>query len=641
MTGIKSLGGKILRVNLSLGKISTEPTEEYVEKTLGAPYFLGGKQVNTWMLYREVKPWVTPLEPANKLILGVGSLVGTLAPTASRLSVESKNAFTNGYASSNLGSHFTSELKYAGYDHVILEGRSSEPVYLWIDDESVELRGAGDVWGRLVTDSDNAIKEEVGDSDIQTLLIGPAGENMVRSACILAERVRAAGRCGLGAVMGSKQLKGVAVRGTGSVEVADPEGFMEVVDRCYEKVGRSPFVEHVGKYGTGGLLAPPLSGPFAYRNYQDEQWTPKCSEEDYEFVEEGTMACFACPIHCSHFYRIKGGAYDGVACEGMEGNIPINFGSTFDVSYKPSYLKGHSLVSELGLDQDNATRVIAWATECFQRGIIDESDTGGVKLQWGDHEQVMDMLTKLAYRQGFGDVLAEGCVRASSIIGRGSERYCIHVKGQELFESMRTLKGWALGVGVAARGGGHTTGSVHTGRHALPEELCDRLWGAPRAGDRLAYEDKPKVVAYMERLTAACSSLGICIFASARNDPVNLMSHDDLADLFSAATGLKMTGKKLLLVGERVRSVEKAFNVLHTGFSRRDDYPPQRLMDEPIKTGPYKGERLHRDRWSQMLDEYYGLHGWNPENSWPTRASLESIGLGEVADDLEKAERLG
>jgi aldehyde:ferredoxin oxidoreductase len=199
---------------------------------------------------------------------------------------------------------------------------------------------------------------------------------------------------------------------------------------------------------------------------------------------------------------------------------------------------------------------------------------------------------------------------------------------------MRTLKGWALGVCVAARGGGHTTGSIHTGRHGLPPEDGDKLWGAPLAGDRLSYEDKAKVVWYMERLTAVCSSLGMCIFSSVRNDAINLLNHFDYALLFSAASGLEMTGDKIMMIGERIRNVEKAFNIIHAGFNRSDDYPPRRLMEEGIKTGPFKGERLERREWDKMLDEYYSLHGWDIKTSWPTRESLEKIGLEGIAGDL-------
>jgi len=202
-------------------------------------------------------------------------------------------------------------------------------------------------------------------------------------------------------------------------------------------------------------------------------------------------------------------------------------------------------------------------------------------------------------------------MRASNIIRRGSEKYCLYIKGQELFESMRILKGWALGVCVAARGGGHTTGSIHTERLALPRDLCEKLWGAPKAGDRLSYEDKAKVVWYIEQLTAVCSSLDMCIFSSVRNDPINLLDHEDYAALFSAATGLEMTGERIMEIGESIRTPQKVFNVIHAGFSRKDDYPPPRLMEEGERTGPFKGELLDRNKWDQMLDEYYDLNGWD------------------------------
>jgi aldehyde:ferredoxin oxidoreductase len=645
---VPSLGGKILRVNLSSKKIAFESTLEYVKTFAGKERkFLGGKEINVWILFREVKPWVTPFDPANKLIYGVGPLVGTLAPAASRFSVESKNAFTNGFASSNCGSHFAPELKYAGYDNIVIEGRSARPVYLWINDDKVEIRDASGIWGKTTWDADSLIKEDVGDESIQIVSIGPAGENLVRSACIIADRGRAAGRCGLGAVMGSKNLKAIAVKGTSSVQVANQELFMKNVDNCYKKIEKSLYARLIKKYGTHldsyAIFSNKENSSLDFKNFQDDYWDPekagKLGMELYhkEFETAG-LACFSCPIGCSHFYKIREGPYAGSTCEGFEGNDISNFGANFDITYPPAIIKAHALCSQYGLDQDNASRVIAWAFECYQKGILSRKDTDGIEFSWGDHELLMKMLHKVAFREGIGDILAEGCKRASEIIGRGSEKYCMHIKGQDLYETMRISKGWALGVAIAARGGGHTTGSIQTGNMRFPSDFCDKIWGVENAGNPVTYRGKARIVVYIENLTAACDSLGMCFFTSIRNDPAGL-TPDDYASLFSAATGLETTGTELMLLGERIRNLEKAFNTLHAGFNRRDDYPPQRFMEEPVKSGPYKGELLEKDKWDKMLDEYYKLHDWDLETGLQTKKGLRSLGLEEILAELKRASR--
>jgi len=647
MKEIYSLAGKILRVNLSTKKVTFEPTLEYIKSFAGKNgKFLGGKEVNVWILFREVKPWVTPFDPANKLIFGVGTLVGTLAPGASRLSVESKNAFTNGFASSNCGSHFAPELKFAGYDNVIIEGRSPKPVYLWIMDDKVEIRDASDMWGKTTWETDALVKEDIGDKNIQVACIGPAGENLVRAACIIVDRGRALGRCGLGAIMGSKNLKAIAVKGTGSIRVADPKKFMEVVDTCYQKIKKASYPKLIGKYGTHldhfAIFTKDKSGAgLDPRNFQDDYWDPtqaaKLSMRIYhEEYEEARLACFSCPIGCSHFYKIREGPYAGLACEGFEGNDISNFGANFDITYPPAIIKAHAICSQYGLDQDNASRVIAWATECYQRGILSESDTDGVKLSWGDHELLMEMLRKIAFREGIGNILAEGCKRASEIIGRGSEKYCMHIKGQDLYETMRISKGWALGVAVAARGGGHTTGSIQTENMRFPPDVCEKIWGVRDGGNPATYRGKAKIVVYIESLTAACDSLGMCLFTSIRNDPA-LLTPDDYADLFSAATGLEITGSDLMFLGERIRNIEKAFNTLHVKFTRKDDYPPKRFMEEPVRTGPFKGELLEKDKWDMMLDEYYELHNWDTKTGLQTERCLRNLSLEEVLAELKRA----
>jgi aldehyde:ferredoxin oxidoreductase len=633
-------GGKILRVDLTSGRTWTEQTSKYI------PEFLGGRGIDNWILYNEVKPWVTPLEPANRLLFGTGVLVGTLAPTAARHTVDAKSPMSGGIGSANSCGHLSAELKFAGYDHIVLQGRSRRPVYLWIDDNHVELMDASHIWGKTTYETDDIIKQELGNDDIQVACIGPAGENLVRSACVMTNRARAAGRCGLGAVMGSKNLKAIAVRGTGSIEVAHPERFMERVNKAWEKVRVSEAATIRRRWGT--YRTPELfneRGHLSARYFQDDYVSPEIIEKVApEIFKRGyevrRLGYSACPIGCSHFYKVMDGPYAGLTCEGFEVNDLLNFVARFEIDYPPAILKLHSLCSEYGLDQDNASGVIGWAFECYQRGIITDADTDGLMLEWGDHRAVAELLRKVAYREGIGDLLAEGSKRASEIVGGGSQEFAIHVKGQDSIESMRgSGRGWALGCVVSTRGGTHTRGANLIESMNVPSEISQRIWGIPKIDGPLSYEHKAKLVVYYEKLQAILDSLGVCMFCS-NWAGLDLLDPDDLAELYSAATGTMISGEELMVVGERIHNVEKAFNVIHAGFTRGDDQPPRRFMEEPIKSGPMRGEKLTQEAWDKMLNEYYELHGWDTATGWQSRKCLEDLGLKGVADDLGKAGRL-
>lgn len=636
-----SLAGKILYVNLTTGTIRTEPTMAYAEM------FLGGRGIDNWLLYKYVKPWVSPFEPANRLIIGTGTLVGTLAPCAARHSIDAKSPVTSGVGSANSCGHFSAELKFAGYDHIVFEGKAKTPVYLWINDGRAQIIDASHIWGSMVSETDEHIRRERGDEHIQVLAIGPAGENLVRAACVIANRARAAGRCGLGAVMGAKNLKAVAVKGTGMIEVARPDGFIREVDKAWGKLRKSQAAERRRTWGTqwAGATTNDI-GLFPFKNFQDDYVNPKdlakIHPEVYkERYEIGRLGYSSCPISCSHIYSIQDGPYAGLTCEGFETNDLWNFGGRLAIHYAPAIIKAHYLCNEYGLDQDNAAAAIAWAFECYQNGIITEQDTGGLKLEWGNHAVVMDLLRKIAYREGIGDTLAEGSKRASEIIGRGSEKFAIHIKGQDSMEPMRACKSWALGCAVSTRGGSHTRGANLAEMYqGLSKEFCEKTWGVPETGKMASYENKAKLTVYYERLQAVVDSLGVCLLCSNWGGPDQL-DPDDLARLYSAATGRDINGGELMMIGERIHNIEKAFNVLHAGFSRKDDFPPKRFMEEPIKSGPARGELLSKDKWDEMLNEYYELHEWDKESGWQTKKQLKRLGLKEVADDLERADRIG
>jgi len=301
-------------------------------------------------------------------------------------------------------------------------------------------------------------------------------------------------------------------------------------------------------------------------------------------------------------------------------------------------LKAQEECCQLGLDIDNTSGVIAWAIDCFQHNLITKKDTDGLELDWGDHGVILELIRKIAFREGFGNMLAEGSLRASKVVGKGSEKFAFHIKGQELIEGIRSLKGWALGNVVSCRGSTHTRGALSTEARKWSEEDSQRFFGIKTAGDPTTYSGKAKAIVQVEKAASLWDSLGICYFLATKNAPQGI-NPGELAQLFSLATGIKLSEKDIMKIGERIHNVEKMFNVYHVGFTREDDYPPQRLMEEPVKSGPLKGELLRRADWDSMLDEYYTLHGWQESTSWPTREKLEALDLPECVDRLEEAKQ--
>lgn len=634
--------GKILRVDLTSGRVLYEPTIKYARE------WLGGGGIDQWILYNEVKPWVTPYAPANRITFGAGPLVGTTAPGASRLSAGTKNALTLGVGSSNCDSQFGPELKYAGFDHIILQGKARKPVYLWIHDDHIELRDARHLWGMTTWETVDAVRQELGDSNIHLLSIGPAGENVVRGACIIQNKGRALGRCGFGGVMGSKNLKAIAVRGSGAVEVADFPRFMDAVEKCRQQILATPQSEKFRVGGTpGGLPLKQATSGIPYKNFQSlefpEDVLSKLNQDSVKnSYKLGNYRARACPIGCGGYYYINKGPYAGLKTEGYQFEALADIAGKLAVENPEFTIKMNSYCNQLGLDIDSPAGSIGWAMECYQRGILKEEDTDGLKLEWGDEGVILELTRKIAHREGFGDILGEGCAHAADIIGRGSDYYAMHMKGQDLYEVLRNDVGWALGVCVSTRGGGHTTGAPCCGINVGEDiELTKKVFdGVGTVYDLTNYEGKAKLVGYFEKSNRIWNSFGICQFTTSTGTP-QAPGFPELAEVYSAATGWETTEDDLRRAGERMLNVEKAFNLINTNLDRKDDYPTLRDMEEPIPSGPIKGWKLERKKWDDLLDEYYEMHGWDKETSFPTRKCLEELDLKQVADDLEKIGKLG
>jgi len=627
--------GRICRVNLTNETVNIESTNKYFSK------FIGGRGIAQWILLTELKPNVHPLDPRNIIIFSTGPLTGTLAPISGRLCVDSKNFVTGGVGSSNVGGFFGSELKYAGFDAIIIQGKSSRPVYLMIDYENIIIKDAEFLWGKTTWETEDLLEQN--DKNIQVLSIGPAGENLVKSACIIVNRKHAAGRCGFGAIMGAKNLKAIAVRGRGKIKIAEPVEFIKSVDKVWGIIDKSSTInqryrETLGTHFNTQRANDSCALP--YRNFQDDHWSNekflKVRPKVFEKWKTRNIAEFNSPIYMSSFYKIP---EEGVETEGFEQNHAWDYMGKLDMNEPIAIIKAHILCNSLGLDIDNSSGVIAWAFELYEKGILSKDDTDGLELKWGDSEVILNLIKKLAYREGIGELLAKGVLEASKIIGSPSEYYALHMKGQELAEGIRSAKGWALGIITATRGGGHLNGAPMTGLQKISPEIGMKRFGDPNVGKQNIYSGKAKAVVWYEKLKAIVDMCGLGYHSSCWISP-ELCDANHYAALFSTATGNKMSGDDLMLLGEKLQNVEKAFNTVHRGFLREDDLPPKRLMLEPIKSGKYKGELLDRDKVELMLDEYYELHGWDKKTSWQTRKSLEKLGMSEVINILKREGKL-
>ncbi len=622
--------GQRLKVYLTEGKIVKEELPEQLRLE-----YLGGRGFNSKTLFDEVGPGIDPLGPENVFIVGIGPLAGTLAPGASRWTVTAKSPQTGIFCEGNGGGDFSTELKFAGYDQIIFYGRSPKPVYLWIKDDLVELSDAFCLWGKTTWDTRKLLVEELGDRQILELTIGPAGENLVRFAKILAQMNNAGGK-GMGAVMGSKNLKAVVVRGTGSVKIAKPEEFYKAAKQTYQKLKDSSYIQMLRKTGT--LYLPRFCSELhsvPTKNSQSgdfEGWenlTSEVFESRYEVKHGG---CFACPVGCKQYYEVKDGPYatHGYGCE---------YGTTYPFTFKTgsdnlaASLKLGTMCDQLGIDTHGCGATISFAMEAWQRGLLTAKDTDGLDLSWGNIDTVIELVRKIAYREGFGNLLAEGQTRASKQI-KGSEVCLVTTKGMcpsSYYPGESESKAIALAYAVAPIGGSCHKGGIMDFQGSWFKKIHPRLRKA--VGEEVAirlpdvnnYEGEGVTCAVENDFVAALNCVEICMLAC-----VDCLYEDDLAWLVSAATGVEMDGDGFMKVGERVFNIEKAFNV-REGIRRKDDHLPKRFYFEEVTPHGIKG--INEAKFEAMLDEYYNFRGWDAEGI-PTKKKLDELNLSYVAEQI-------
>jgi len=628
--------GWVLRVNLSTGKIEKNPLSEELSLK-----YLGGRGVNSRILYKEVKPGVDPLSPENKIIFGVSPLTGTGLIQSGRCHATAKSPLTGILGDSNAGGHFGPELKWAGYDHIIFEGKAERPVYLWIDDEKVKLREASHLWGKTIPETYQVIWKELGDPRIRITAIGPAGENLVRYACVVNDYGNAFGKTGIGAVMGSKRLKAIAVRGTQGINVAKPESFKALAKDLLRRIKENETYPIFSKYGTSIYLPYyDLQGKSASRNAQK---IGKIEDIDNFSVEKigpfftRNEACFGCPVHCKRKFEVKKGPFAGLKGHGTEFCILSSHGPSCGNSDISAILKINNICNEYGICGDTSGIVLAAAFEWYQRGLISKEDTEGIALEWGNYEAQIQMLYKIIKREGFRNILAEGTAAAARKIGKGAEKYITHAKGGDADAvDLRSSKGCALSDALSSRGADPQRGWNPSELLPTSPEVARKRFGTEKAIDPDSYEGKGVAVHYYSSLCTICDTLGICKFHTEwLNNPMGMK---DIADLFSAVTGVEMDEQCLSKVADRVNNVERAF-LVREGITRKDDTLHGRMMEEPVPSGIHQGKKLDKKKFDEMLDDYYEIVGWDKETGIPTRKTLESLGLRDIADDLEKMQR--
>ena len=604
--------GKILRVNLSEGVVAIEDLDRALAKK-----FLGGRGLATKMLYDEMDPTVDPVSPENKLVLATGPLTGAGAGAACRFMVVTKGYLTGAIACSNSGGNFGPELKFAGYDFIIFEGKAKEPVYLLIEDDLVEIRSARFLWGKTVDETVELIREELRKKEGKTdwearefrfACIGPGGENLVRISSVITDDERHAARSGVGAVMGSKNLKAVAVKGSKSVTLNDPKLFKETLFKTWDKTRLAKTTgDTFPTYGTpAGVSFFNTCGTLPTHNFQAGVFdgAEKISGQTMkDTIVVKNYGCFSCPIRCGKVTEVKEGdkIWKGM---GPEYETLAIMGASCGIDDLASIAKANYICDQAGIDTISAGGAIACAMELSEKGYLPEDDVG-FKLQFGDGEALVRLVKMIPKKEGFGAILAEGGFRLAEKYGH--PEFFMGVKKQEFpgYEP-RGVKGMGLGMATSNRGACHLRGSTY----------WSELLGIPITTDPLSTEGKASLVRDFQNFASVIDSSGMCIFA------FRGIWQEEMVLLLNSVTDIGLSHEEMLRTGERIWNIERMFN-MKAGFTKEDDTLPKRLLEEPAPHGPAKG---HVVELAGMLKEYYEIRGWDV-NGVPREEKLKELGL--------------
>ena len=614
--------GKVLIVDLNTGRTRVEPLNmDYAKK------YVGGIGLGMRLWLDNSKAGVDPLSPENSLVLALGPISGTIFPTAGNgHAFVAKSPATLGIGEAVAHGTFGSEMKRAGYDAVILEGKAEKPVYLWIDDDSVQLLDAAHLLGKSPSETEDAIKDDLGDYYVRVAAIGLAGEKLSKIACIINEKTRAAGRTGMGAVMGSKNLKAIAVRGTHDIVPAKPDEFMDMVKEFHERM-KGPATRKYRTLGTAeNVLVHNALHCMPTRNYNNAHFeeAEKVSGEvlNERFVVK-IIGCSSCAMRCEHEVVIPEGPYKG-AMTRMEYETLWAMGPYCGIDRLDAIIKGMETANYYGMDAISAGVTVGFAMDCYENGILTKKDLDGIEANFGNSEALIQLLEKMGKREGIGDILADGVKSASQKIGKGSEKLAQHIKGLEVTGyDLRCLKTAALGFAVSFRGADHN-------RHgAYAFDVKGKV-------NRLkAEKGRGKMVRDMENLYALIDSFIVCKFSRG----TYYKGLADMAKLYSLVTGIDMTSEELDKSGARINTIARLINI-REGLGRKDDTLPWKVMNMPIPDeGPVKGAVVTKKELDLLLDDYYASRGWTVEGV-PTAATLKELdmeGLTKIVKGKQEA----
>lgn len=616
MEGYKGYAGDVLYIDLDTGSIAKKPLGQDLMRK-----FLGGAGINAQLFYESVKAHSDPLSPGNALVFGAGPFVGTLILGAGKCCATAKSPVSGYIANSVTGS--LGNLKFAGYDHLVITGKADKPVYLKIYNDEVKILDGNHIWGKDVWDATDELWKELG-GEYTIVTIGPAGENLVMDANIIVDKYAGFSRCGLGAVMGSKNLKAIAVYGTQDIGVADVDRFSDLLERYNKDFFSQRLLNEWRVYGTLISLKPMAqTGLYPFKNYQEavdpDEMIKSFDLESFLEIKGGDVACMACPIGCKHFIQVKKGKYAGLTLSVGCANAAMQTWGCYCGSLGDweGVFKGAELCNRLGLDYYNTSSLISWAIESYRRGIIDKKDTEGIELDWGKAEAIQELIQEIAYRRGFGEILACGLKEAPKRVGKGSESYAVHIKGLSTpFDLRARISSESFSQVINVRGGHSSAVTVtmmprspgqmkrFAERTGLPpKDVLDRVLTGPE-------EFNPgRISKWFEDNVTVFDSLGICQFP-----PFQRVNLSFWAEIYSALTGIEMDAPSLLTAGERACNMRKAFS-LREGATREEDFPPKRFMTEALKFGKEERGPLKEEYVNELIDDYYHERGWNMDGT--------------------------
>jgi aldehyde:ferredoxin oxidoreductase len=635
-----ALNRKIAYIDLDQQNIRIEPIPMEWRRR-----FIGGRGLDAYLLYGNTPKRCDPLGPDNVVIVSAGLLGGTLASSGSRTHIAAKSPLTNLLGSASMGGFFAPEMRWAGIDHFVIRGRANRPVYIYAHDGEIEIRDADNIWGCGVYVTQARICKELGDQETQIMCIGQAGENGVRFASVMSGRKDAGARTGMGAVLGSKNLKAIACRGTMEIEINRPEEALEFNWQTIKKIISSKASQSMQRWGTNFMFGiTNTTGLLRTRNFQYNQ-LPNSEDLEAENLDQyaiGMDGCFGCQVHCRYRYEIKEGEYAGTYALGPDFTSQGAFGTEVGCRSMDTILVANHLVNDYGIDTLEIGSMIGWAMELYEKGIISDKDTHGLKLEWGNDEAVIELIKQVAFRKELGDILAEGPLRAAEKFGPESLKYLIQVKGMSnLHTDERAAPALALSVAVSSRGADHLRGMPAIDLYNLPLEVLDRIYRSPDGYDGpltnsfSEYEGKPRMVMWQELCYMAVESLGICKYHTVFLSP-NHPAFTEFSRLIELNTGLEFSALDLWNCANRCYTIERLFN-LREGMTREDDWLPDRYFDEatPLGLPGVRGKRLDRDKFKAMVDEYYRLHEWDQEG-FPTAELIEKLDIRDLDSSLSK-----